>query len=161
MALLEKAITTQEELDALIGERLTRDRESRAKKYEGWMSPQDVEKAVSEHRSKAEALSKQLEESAKKSEEAAKQIAQLQAANHRYETDSVKRKVAQEIGLDLSFVDRLNGETEDDIRKDAENLKGIIGNTQKVPPLLNYDSMQGTSSSTAAWNQVLAGLRKG
>ena len=32
-----KAITTQEELDTIIKDRLKRDREAQTKKYEGWI----------------------------------------------------------------------------------------------------------------------------
>ena len=43
-----QAITTQEELDNIIKDRLKRDREAQAKKYEGWISPEDHQKAVGE-----------------------------------------------------------------------------------------------------------------
>lgn len=39
-----KVIETQEEFDARISERLKRDRESFAKKYEGYISPEDLSK---------------------------------------------------------------------------------------------------------------------
>ena len=41
-----QAITTQEELDSIIKDRLKRDREAQTKKYEGWISPEDHQKAM-------------------------------------------------------------------------------------------------------------------
>lgn len=37
-------ITTQEQLDGIITERLKRDREAQSKKYDGWISPEDYQK---------------------------------------------------------------------------------------------------------------------
>lgn len=159
MGNLEKPITTQEELDALIGERLTRDRETRAKRYEGWISPEDAAKAMKELQTKHDALAAQVEEHTKTAAAAAQQIADLQAQNRRYEIASVKRRVANELGLDWNLADRIAGETEDEIRADAESLKGLIGqNThQTPPPLLNYE--QGDGKKQAAWNSMLSNLR--
>jgi hypothetical protein len=41
-----QAITTQEELDNIIKDRLKRDREAQSKKFEGWISPEDHQKAL-------------------------------------------------------------------------------------------------------------------
>ena len=41
-----KPIETQEELDNIIKERLKRERESTQKKFEGWISPEDHQKAL-------------------------------------------------------------------------------------------------------------------
>lgn len=41
-----KPIETQEELDNIIKDRLKRERESTQKRYEGWISPEDHQKAL-------------------------------------------------------------------------------------------------------------------
>ena len=43
-----KPIESQEELDNIIKDRLKRERESTQKKYEGWISPDDHQKALDE-----------------------------------------------------------------------------------------------------------------
>ena len=58
-----------------------------------------------------------------------KTIKELQEKVQKYESDSVKTRIAQEFGLDASLANRLTGETEEDIRKDAEALKSIVGST--------------------------------
>ncbi len=158
MALLEKPITTQEDLDALIGDRLKRDRETHAKKYEGWMSPEKQEETKKESEKQIEDLTKQIEEQGKKYADMEKQNQTLQAQNRKYETDSVKRKVANELGLDWGLADRLTGETEEDIRKDAENLKSLLGTTG-APPLRIYESDKGAETTEAAWKNVLSQMR--
>ena len=49
-------INTQEEFDSAIGERLSRDRESQAKKYEGWTSPEDLKKITDAHEAEIKKL---------------------------------------------------------------------------------------------------------
>lgn len=159
MGLLEKPITTQEDLDALIGERLKRDREAQAKKYEGWQSPEQQEEAAKASKKQIDTLTRQMEDQARKYADTEKQLQTLQAQNHKYETDSVKRRVAHEVGLDWGLADRLTGETEEDIRRDAESLKSLVGTTTSAPPLRTYEADKGTRTQEAAWNDVLSRLR--
>lgn len=158
MGLLERAITTQEELDALIGERLKRDREAQAKKYDGWLSPAAQADAAKESKKQLDELTRQLEDQAKKAAASEEQLAALQAQNHKYETDSVKRRVAREVGLDWALAERLNGETEDDIRADAESLKGLV-KRRDAPPLMIYEADKGAITAETAWKEVLSQLR--
>ena len=81
------AITTQEEFDARIGERLKRERDTVAKKYEGYVSPEAHKNAVGE-------LQKKLEAASKASEESGETIKALQEKVKGYETDSVKTRIA-------------------------------------------------------------------
>lgn len=160
MGLLEKPITTQEDLDALIGERLKRDREAQAKKYEGWVSPKDQEAAAKDAKKQIEDLTRQLDDQAKQHADAGKQLEAQAAQIKRYETDSVKRRVAHEVGLDWGLADRLAGETEDDIRKDAETLKFLVGaSSPAAPPLRTYEADKGKASTETAWKDVLSQLR--
>ena len=41
-----KPIETQEELDAIIEKRLKRERETATKRFDGWISPEDHQKAI-------------------------------------------------------------------------------------------------------------------
>ena len=51
-----KAIETQEELDNIVKERLKREREANNKRYEGWISPSDHQKALEEANQKLKSL---------------------------------------------------------------------------------------------------------
>ncbi|MGM9593134.1 MAG: hypothetical protein ACI3U8_02155 [Candidatus Onthomonas sp.] len=137
-------ITTQEQLDSIIGERLKRDRETRAKKYEGWISPED-------HQSALDALTRDLDAQKETN-------AQLTAANRQYEAASVKSRIADEIGLDRRLIGRLTGETEEDIRQDAQALKAILG-AAKGPAPLGDPEREIPNQQTAGLKKILAGLK--
>ena len=148
-------ITTQEQLDGIITERLKRDREAQSKKYDGWISPEDYQEKTGE-------LQKQLDALNKENEGHKATIAQHEASIKAYETASVKSRIADEVGLDRRLINRLNGETEDDIRKDAEGLKELFGSAN-VPPV---DTMRSTepaqkagNNTEAAWAAMSAQLR--
>ena len=110
-----KIIDTQEAFDAAIKARLERNTrsvtEEVTKKYEGWISPEEAKKSTDQ----IDTLNKELE--ANKAT-----IADLTAKNAAYEVSSVKLKVAREVGLPIELADRLNGSTEEELKKDAEAL---------------------------------------
>lgn len=130
-------ITTQEQLDALIGERLKRDREQQAKRYEGWMKPED-----------AQQLQTQIEALTKAAEGHKQAVADYEAKIRGYEAASVKSRIADEVGLDRRLVSRLTGETEEEIRKDAEGLKAILGERPAAQP--GVDVMRSTEPKMGA-----------
>lgn len=121
-----KPIETQEALDAIIKERLERQKKTVtaevAKQYEGWASPDEVKK----HTDQVAALTAKLSES-----ETA--IADLTARNSAYEIASVKTKVAHEVGLPYELAQRLSGSTEEEIRKDADALARFAAPRQATP----------------------------
>lgn len=168
MADLEKPITTQEDLDAL----LEKDRAEQSKKYDGWLSPEDVSKKYDGFMSpdavktqtdalqtQIDSLSAQAQKDSQKYADLDKQFKAEQAKSHGYEVRFLKQKVAVAEGLDIKLADRLSGEKEDDIRKDAKVLKDIMGASRDIPPLKNYDVSEKAKTKQAAWNDVLSGLK--
>ena len=116
-----EAITTQEEFDAASGERLRRERETVAKRYEGYISPEDNQKMVTDYEAKLKDVNGKLEEANNKVANHDKEIAERDAKIKGYETDSVKTRIAHEVGIPYELSNRLSGDNEDDIRKDAES----------------------------------------
>ncbi|MDQ0153593.1 hypothetical protein J2S20_002314 [Moryella indoligenes] len=137
-----KIISTQEEFDAAISDRLKRERETVSKKYEGFISKEDHDKALGE-------LQQKLEETSKAAGESMKEIESLKAQAKRYETSSVKMRIANEKGLPFGLADRLSGDTEEAITKDAEALKALIGSA-KGPSAPPKSSEQGGGNEVAA-----------
>ena len=121
-----KPIETQEALDAIIKDRIDRAKKSAAdetaKKYEGWLSPDDAKK----HTDQIAALNAKIADSDAK-------IADLTAKNSAYEISSVKMKIAHETGLPYELADRLSGTTEEEIRKDADALAKFAAPRQATP----------------------------
>lgn len=130
-----KAITTQEELDAVIGSRIKRERETVSKEFAAQLSEKD-QKAAGYEKQIGE-LGKQLEKVGEKD----KAIEELTSRVKGYETASVKTRIAHEAGLPYELSGRLSGEDEESIRKDAESLKKLIGSssTQFTSPLANKE----------------------
>lgn len=157
-----KAITTQEEFDAAIGERIKRERESTGKKYEGYLSPDDYQKKVKEYEDKLKEANTKLAEAAQKAASHDKEVAERDAKIKGYETDSVKARIAHEIGIPYELAGRLSGESEDDIRKDAETFLAAIGSQKPAAPLATSEP-SGTNlaneAQTAALKKTLAGLK--
>ena len=147
-----KPIESQEELDNIIKDRLKRERESTQKKYEGWISPDDHQKALDE-------ANKALDDYKKAHEGDEQTIADLSAKNKAYETASLKSRVAHEVGLSYEWVGRISGDDEESIRKDAESLKKLVGNGASPLPTKNTESGETVDPSAASIRSVLNGIK--
>lgn len=133
-----KTIETQEELDALINERLEQEREVIQKKYEGYLSPEAVVEKYNGYLSP---------------EEAAKKDAKIKS----YETEAVKARIAREMGLSSEAAGFLLGEDEKAIRKSAEALKSLVSGTN-LAPLASNESSVGDAKDVA-YKNMLKGLK--
>lgn len=150
-------ITTQEQFDALIGDRIKRERESMAKKYAGH---EDLLKKVADYEKQIGELTASAQESAKKYAGYDKTLAELQTKVKGYETASVKTRIAHETGIPYELAHRLAGETEDDIRKDAEAMVKFVGaNTRKATPLASTEPAGTGSTFDAALRKMVQGMK--
>lgn len=148
-------INTQEELDAIITARVERERTAVAKQYADY---EDLKK-------QNETLKQQLADSKTSAADADKRIAELTTQIKGFETDALKLKVAQEVGVPLSLRDRLQGNTEDEIRADAQQFIGFIGESQskqtKRAPEPNPEPGTITSSTDAGLMSMVRNLNFG
>lgn len=161
-----KAITTQEEFDAAIAERIKREKETLAKKYEGYLSPTDAAEKEKAHKMAVDDLKGKLEKLQKDAEGHDKTVQELNDKIKGYETDSVKTRIAHETGLPYEMARRLTGDTEEAIRKDAEALSKLVGGAgnNEAPPLASRDasSRSGRGGETdAAYRALLENLEGG
>lgn len=141
-------IETQEALDEIVQKRLDKER----KKYDGWMSPSDVDEKYKGWKSPDDVI-KQYEgwmspdDAAEKykdylsPEDAAKKDAEIKSK----ELSLTKSKVAYEVGLPHELADRLSGDTEEEIRKDAENFSKYM---KKGAPLSSTEPSNSNGKST-------------
>lgn len=120
-------IEDQAALDAVIKDRLERERNSVTKQYANWVSPEDNAKMVEDYK-------KQIDDINALHAADSEQLKTLTAQVKSYETANLKSKVAHEMGLPYGMASRISGETEEDIRKDAESLKELIGTTKPQAP---------------------------
>ena len=144
-------IETQEQFDAAISERLKRDRESYAKRFEGFKSPEEIQKLTGDY----DARIKALEDAAAAAQQTLAEKDAKIAEGEAYRTDLVKTRIAVEAGLDIKYAKRLNGTTEDEWKQDAEELAKDFKAAHPVAPLGSPEPIQTGSESTrskfAAW----------
>ncbi len=153
-------INTQEELNAMFADRAEQARRSEAKKYEGYLSPEDAAKKYEGYLT-PEAVAKKYEgylspeDAAKKYEKylSPEDADQLNKKIKDYETASVKSRIAHDLGLPYGMDSRLTGTTEEEIKKDAEMLKKLLG-PQKAAPLAGESKEAGDSKKEAYKNML-------
>lgn len=117
------------------------------RKYENYLSPDDVKTKTEGLEKKISDLTTALEESNKKSEGLTKDIADRDSRIKAYELHSVKTRIAHEAGLGYDAIEFLKGDDEDSIKASAEALKTLVGTGKPVPPVLNEPSIGGDAST--------------
>ena len=138
MADIFTPINTQEEFNTAIADRLRREREKYAD-YDSIKAENGTLKTqISTLTGEKEALEKKVKG---------------------HETASVKMRIAQELNIPTSMADRLTGETEEDIRKDAEAVAAIFKTAQGAAPLYNPNTQPPANPNDAAMAEMLHSLR--
>lgn len=147
-----KVIETQEQLDEVLAEHLKGEREAIRKEYEGFLSPKDVEKKYKGFLSPEDVQKKY--EGYLSPEEVSKKDAVIKG----YEKESIKVRVAKKHGLPYEMADRLSGETEEEIEKDAGVLAGFL-KAQNPYPEYTPDPAGKKESKKAALKRTLSSLK--
>lgn len=123
-----KPITTQEEFDAAIKGRLSREKE----KYGDY---DQLKSRIAELEEENVGLKSTIEATNQSKVDADKQLEELQSQIAGYETASLRTRVALQYGLPYDLADRLQGTDEDSFKADAERLAGFMKKTQPVAPI--------------------------
>lgn len=148
-----KAITTQEELDSIIGERLKRQKESILKQYTDYEDLKtknvDLEKELTE-------IKKSLESSTSSKTELEKQIEELTEKVKAHDLSSLKIRYALENGIPYHLAGRISGDDEDSIKADAQSLSDFF-KSQTPPPLKSTET--NTKGEDVAYQNILKGLK--
>jgi len=118
-----KAIETQEQLDAIIGERIRRAETKAAEKYADYDS---IKKQNDELTAQIADLTKQIKAKDEAIAGNGATVDELKAKIKDYETRSVKTRIAHEVGLPYQLADKLSGDDEDAIREDAKKMASFI-----------------------------------
>ncbi len=137
-------IESQEQLNAVIGERISRAEEKAAEKYKDY---DEIKQQNADYASQITDLQKQLQEQSEKMESHKAEFVDLNAKVRAFESSSLKTRIALETGLPYKMAERLNGEDEKAIRQDAEMMVKMIG-FNKVAPLGNPEPQDVGTVST-------------
>lgn len=131
-----KPIETQEELDAVIKKSV----DEAVKQYENYVSKEDYDRKVEELQSQINYNDRY--------------ISQIDEENRGYKTEISKIRIAAEFGIPIEISGKLSGETEDEIRADAEKFSGFL--TKQPPaPLANPEK----SGNNSAYQKLLNNLK--
>ncbi len=159
-------ITTQEEFEKRLGERLAQKERSVKKEFEKYTSPEKLAEIRKEYDTKINNLTSEVEASVSekyKDYRSPEDIKSLRKEYEdkiaKYETDSAKTRIAIEMGLPYEVKDRLRGSTEEELREDAKLLCGFISKNE--PPLAGGEPARGSNGSQAleqGYKDLLDGL---
>lgn len=149
-----KVIETQEQLDKVIGERIRRAEEKAAEKYNDYEA---IKTQNAEYVTQISQLQEQLQKQTETINGNQSIVDDLKAQVQNYESSSLKTKVALEIGLPYQMASRLSGNTEEEIRSDAEAMAKLIGSQKPVAPLGSSEPVV-TNSKDADWKKLAASL---
>ena len=154
-----KAIETQEQLDAIIKDRVERAKESARKELESQYADYDDLKKKAEESDKADTVKdKRISEleALVKGADAEKEglTAKIKGLAH----EKLKVSVAQAVGLPYEMANRLTGDDEEALTADAEKLKSFVGG--KSAPLAGYDNNKAEPDRRNALKGMLKGMQE-
>lgn len=150
------AITSQEQLDAVIGDRLKRSEEKWAKKYEGYLSPDEVNAKTSELEKQFSDATAALDGANKKVAGYEKDIAEKDSKIKGYEISAMKHRIAHENGLSFDAVDFIQGNDEESIKASADKFKSLMGKQHSTPEFKNEPDVSNSNSSMKKLAQSLS-----
>lgn len=142
-----KPITTQEEFDNAIKERLSREKS----KYSDY---DQLKSRVTELEKENVGLKSTIEANNQSKADADKQLEVLQNQIAGYETASLRTRVALQHGLPYDLADRLQGTDEESLKVDAERLAGFIKKTQPVAPVRETEPVLEKTENTLYKNLI-------
>ena len=142
-----KPITTQEEFDAAIKARLSREKE----KYGDY---DQLKSRVTELEEENVGLKSTIEAHNQSKADADKQLEEMQKQITDYETTSLRTRIALQNGLPYDLADRLQGTDEETLKADAERLVSFVKPIEHVAPMRNLEPALEKNEDTSYKNLV-------
>lgn len=141
-----KAIETQEELNAIIGERLKHKEEKVRESFAGYKSPDEVAEISKGFEDEIAKLKSASEAWAAEKSGLEDQLKQERLSN-------LRMRVASELGVPAELASRITGTDEESIRADAKILAKYAPNTSSTP-LASTETAKGDSTEEALRNMA-------
>lgn len=86
-------------------------------------------------------------------------IAGLQKEINGYKLSNLKQQIAREKGIPAEMADRLTGETEKDIRTDADTMAGLLRSVRGADPTANNEQPAEGSNTRAGLREMLRRMK--
>lgn len=137
-------ITTQEEFDEMIVERLNRQKENILKNYEDY---EQLKKDRENLQNELLVMRKTVDAHIAEKENHSKELEALNAKIKGYELGRMKMKIALENDIPYSLADRLKGEDEESITRDAKIMSEFVSKGKPAAPLKSTEPKIGKDAS--------------
>lgn len=143
-------IETQEDFDKAIKSRLAQKDRELTEKYKGYLSPDEAKAMKADYEKQIEEANKTVKEIQEKLSTFDQTVSELTQRAEKAETTVLKTKIANEKHLPIELADRLIGNTEEELKADADNLSGILKPSGKGAPPLYSGTQKAASTSLEA-----------
>lgn len=152
-------ITSQAQLDEVLKDRLRRAEERNSKRFEGYLSPDEVAAQHGELTKQVADLTAALDASTKKVATHEQALAERDSKIKAFESRATRHRIANELGLSYDAVDFIGGDDEDSIRTSAEALKSLIGTTQRPAPAYGSEPKVDGDGTKSALRDMLKTMK--
>lgn len=151
-----KVIESQEEFDARIKDRIERAKEKAIEDYKI-----EIKKTIDDLKSENSNLKNEVAGYKESLEEVKGKDETIKGLNEKisaFERAEVKRNIALEYGLPFKLADKISGDDEDSMKKDAEVMAKYFSDSKKSyePPLKSYENK--VDEKDQALKKLLDGL---
>lgn len=153
-----KVIETQEEFDKAIQSRLKQKDRELADKYKDYLSPDDVTALKADFDKQLQDANKLVKETQDKLSTFDETVSNLTKRAEAAEKQVLKNRVAYENKLPIELSERLIGNTEEELKTDAEKLSGIIKPNNAPPLYTGTQTSQSGNTLEAGMAEVLASI---
>lgn len=143
----EEKTFSQSELNSIISDRLNEAKN----KYEKQIS--ELTEKTSAYEKQIATFNSQIEEINKKVATYESDLKSKEEKIQNYESQSVKERIAREVGIPYELANKLSGTNEEEYKADAEFLKGLI-NANNVMPHKSTEPVKPESDLDAAYRQL-------
>lgn len=153
-----KVIETQEDFDKAIQSRLKQKDRELADKYKDYLSPDDVTALKADFDKQLQEANKLVKETQDKLSTFDETVSNLTKRAEAAEKQVLKNRVAYENKLPIELSERLIGNTEEELKADAEKLSGIIKPNNAPPLYTGTQTSQSGNTLEAGMAEVLASI---
>lgn len=144
-----KSITTQEDFDARIKERLERAEKAVTKKFDGWTSPEDLKALNEKHDSEIKKINEAHAEALKKYEGYETKFTEQENEIKSLKIDAMKTKIANEKKLPFDAIGFLQGDDEESIAESADKLSKLSSASHSFGFTRNTEENNGDATEEA------------
>ena len=146
-----KPITTQEEFDERLKDRVSRAERLARDEFKGWTSPDDLQKLKDSHAKEIADLNSKHADALKKYEGYDEKFTAQQTRIHELEVGALKTKIALGKNLPMDAIEFLQGDDEKSINESADKLSKL-----STPKVTGFTK----STESPAGDSVEAGYRE-